>query len=176
MTPPLLDRRSFSTRLGALAAAASFGRVGAFGRLHQNDEISHSAESIHQDVVISAAPSRVYEALLDAKQFTAMTAFSTVPKSPPAEITHEAGKVFSLFGGHIQGRNVELVRNERIVQAWRADDWPAGVYSIVRFQFVGDGGKTTIHFDHTGFPAGKAEGLASGWRANYWTPLAKYLV
>jgi len=34
---------------------------------------------------------------------------------------------------------------------------------------------TKIIFDHTGFPQGKGEHLADGWKANYWEPLEKYL-
>ena len=33
------------------------------------EEISHTAESIHQEVVFKASRNRVYEALTDAKQF-----------------------------------------------------------------------------------------------------------
>ena len=48
----------------------------------------------------------------------------------PAEINREAGGAFSLFKGHIIGRNVELIPNQRIVQAWRVVTWPEGAYSI----------------------------------------------
>jgi hypothetical protein len=40
---------------------------------------------------------------------------------------------------------------------------------------VEQGSGTKIVFDHTGFPKGKAEDLASGWKAHYWEPLAKLL-
>jgi hypothetical protein len=32
-----------------------------------------------------------------------------------------------------------------------------------------------IVFDHTGFPQGLGEHLASGWKAHYWAPLEKLL-
>jgi hypothetical protein len=34
---------------------------------------------------------------------------------------------------------------------------------------------TLITFDHTGFPATERDHLASGWYANYWEPMKKYL-
>ena len=145
------------------------------------EEISHSAESIHQEVILKAAPARVYAALTDPKQFQEVTLLSAavksgmVPKTQPAEISHEPGGAFSLFGGHISGRTLELVANERIVQAWRAGDWAAGTYSIARFELTKDGTGTRLVFDHTGFPKGQAEHLAAGWRENYWEPLAKFL-
>jgi activator of HSP90 ATPase len=93
----------------------------------------------------------------------------------PAEISRDVGGAFSLFGGFITGRHVELVPNVRVVQAWRPGDWPPGVYSIVRFELVEQGSGCKIVFDHTGFPKGTAESLASGWKAHYWEPLAKVL-
>jgi activator of HSP90 ATPase len=62
---------------------------------------------------------------------------SMVPGGKPTEISREAGGTFALFGGYITGRHVELVPNERIVQAWRAGGWDPGVYSIAKFE-LGD--------------------------------------
>jgi activator of HSP90 ATPase len=67
------------------------------------------------------------------------------------------------------------VPHERIVQAWREKDWPAGVYSIVRFELNQQGSETRLVFDHTGFPQGAAFHLAPGWWSHYWEPLQKYL-
>lgn len=145
-----------------------------------DDGISHDADSIHQEPVFKANRSRVYEALLDAKQFDKVVELSGVMQSMhlgnnPAEINREPGGAFALFGGYITGRQVELIPNQRIVQAWRAGSWPAGVYSIARFELVEQGSGTRIVFDHTGFPNGEAESLASGWKAHYWEPMAKLL-
>ena len=74
------------------------------------------------------------------------------------------------------GRHVELVPNERIVQAWRVVTWDPGVYSIAKFELKEQGSETRLVFDHTGFPNGKAEHLADGWKQNYWEPLRKYLL
>ncbi|MGA8540867.1 MAG: SRPBCC domain-containing protein [Terriglobales bacterium] len=148
------------------------------------DEISHTAEAIHQEPMFKASRKRVYEALTDAAQFDKVIQLSGVMQSmhlgdKPAEISREVGGAFTLFGGYVTGRHVELVPNERIVQAWRAGSWPPGVYSIARFELVKQGSGTElgtkIVFDHTGFPKGEAEHLASGWKAHYWELLAKLL-
>ena len=165
------------------------GVVGAFGGLvlsptrvwaAAGDGISHTAESIHQEPAFAASPKRVYEALTDAKQFTRVIQLSGALQAmhlpdTPAEISREAGGAFALYGGYITGRHVELVPNVRVVQAWRAGRWPPGVYSIAKFELVKQGSGCKIVFDHTGFPKGDAESLASGWRAHYWEPLAKVL-
>jgi Activator of Hsp90 ATPase homolog 1-like protein len=67
------------------------------------------------------------------------------------------------------------VPSERIVQAWRTGGWFQGVYSIVKFELVEQGDGTKIVFDHTGFPKGDAEHLATGWKAHDWEPLQKLL-
>ena len=145
------------------------------------DEISHSAESIHQEVVFKVSRKRVYEALTQAKQFDQVAQLSDARKTmmpanaSPAQISHEAGGVFSMFGGLIVGRHIELVPNERIVQAWRPAYWKPGVYSIVKFELSDSGTDTKLVLDHTGFPDGDAKGLLDGWNKNYWQPLAKYL-
>jgi activator of HSP90 ATPase len=86
-------------------------------------------------------------------------------KGASAEISSEVGGAFSIFGGVISGRNLELVPDERIVQAGREKDWDPGLYSIVRFQLNEQGAETKLVFDHTGVPKGAAAHLAPGW----WT-------
>jgi activator of HSP90 ATPase len=122
---------------------------------------------IHQEVDFKAPPARLYEALLDSKQFSTFSGM-------PAEINREAGGKFSLFNGHIIGRNLELVPNQRVVQGWRVVTWEEGIYSIVRFELKAQGAGTHLVFDHTGFPEGKKEHLAEGWKQNYWEKLQKY--
>jgi activator of HSP90 ATPase len=79
-----------------------------------------------------------------------------------------------MFGALIVGRNIEIIPNERIVQAWRPADWTSGVYSLVKFQLVKRGSHTQVELDHTGFPAGAFEHLDAGWKSHYWVPLGKY--
>jgi activator of HSP90 ATPase len=144
-------------------------------------EISRACESIHQEIDLRAERDRVYSALIDPVQFQKLILVSGAVKSgmvkptKPAEIDARPGGSFSLFGGHISGRILELVPPERIVQAWRPADWAAGVYSIVRFELFQKGAGTRLVFDHTGFPVGQAEHLATGWKGNYWEPLEAVL-
>src|ERR1700732_1852086 len=122
---------------------------------------------IHQEIDLNASPQKVYEALLDSKQFTDFSARA-------AEINREVGGAFSLFKGHIIGRNLELVPNQRIVQGWRVVTWPEGAYSIARFDLKPQGSGTHVVFDHIGFPEGLHDHLAQGWEENYWSLLKKY--
>jgi activator of HSP90 ATPase len=165
----------FALALGGLALASSKARAAI------EEDVSHTGESIHQQAALQASRKRVYEALTDTKQFNQVTELSAAMRSgmslatAPTHIDPQAGGAFSLFGGYIVGRQVELVPNERIVQAWRVARWDPGVYSIARYELTEQGAGTLIIFDHTGFPKGEAEHLAAGWKANYWEPLGKFL-
>jgi activator of HSP90 ATPase len=145
------------------------------------DGLSHTAEAIHQEAFFKASAKRVYEALTDAQQFQKLELLSGVMSSldltaKPAVISREPGGSFSIFGAYIVGRQIELVPNQRIVQAWRVMSWDPGVYSIARFELTEQGSGTKLVFDHAGFPVGAGEHLAAGWKAHYWEPLEKYLV
>ena len=175
--------RTTTRRQMMARTAAAFGGL-ALGAAHARaaveEGISHSAEAIHQEPVFQASQKRVYEALTEAKQFDQVARLSAAMRAmasgtKPTEISREVGGPFTLFGGYIVGRHLELVPDERIVQAWRALSWKPGEYSIVRFVLVEQGSGTKIVFDHRGFPEGQAQHLADGWSANYWEPLEKYL-
>jgi activator of HSP90 ATPase len=142
-----------------------------------NAEISTNEEAIRQLRVFRAARQRVYEALTLESQFDKIVELSGVTKSAqkPTKLSPQAGGTFALFAGHIVGRQVELVPNELIVQAWRVVTWPRGIYSIARFELSDQGGAAKLVFTHTAFPKGQAEHLASGWQEHYWDPLTKLL-
>ena len=174
------NRRDFAFRLAGLISVAAAPGLGEATPAEEKDEISHTAEAIHQEVLFKASAKRIYDALTDSQQFDKVIQLGAAQMmslgNTPTQISREVGGAFVLFGGHIVGRHVELVPNQRIVQAWRAGSWDAGIYSIARFELAEQGSGTTIVFDHTGFPAGQGQHLAEGWKAHYWEPLQKYLV
>jgi activator of HSP90 ATPase len=142
---------------------------------HINAQDSAKGITIHQETNFNVSAQRVYETLLSSKKFS-----DCIKKSFPdftamsANIDSTVGGAFSLFGGHIIGRILEMVPNQRIVEAWRVVDWPAGVYSIAKFEFKPLGSGTQLIFDHVGFPEGLKEHLSVGWQQHYWDALTKY--
>lgn len=130
---------------------------------------------IHQSARFKVPPAQVYNLLLSSAEFSACTKKSfDMFTASSAKIDSEAGGVFSLFDGHITGRILELVPDQRIVEAWRVVDWPAGVYSIARFDLSPDGTGSRVNFEHVGFPDGLKEHLATGWQQHYWDAMTKY--
>lgn len=155
----------------AIGGLAASGSVWAEAQQTMAEPPSTGADklrtSLHQEVDLPASPHRVYAALLDSKQFAAFSGAA-------ATIDPAAGGAFSMFDGQVTGRNVELIADQRIVQAWRPGSFPPGVYSIARFEFAPQGSGTKVILDHTGFPEGRFAGLDSGWHEHYWEPLKKY--
>ena len=123
---------------------------------------------LHQEVDFKASPHRIYQILLDSEQFAAFS-------GEVAQISPEAGGAFTMFGGKIVGRNIELVPGQRIVQAWRPAFWDPGEYTLVKFVLKEQGSQTHLTLDHTGFHEGDFGHFDSGWKDHYWERLAKYL-
>ena len=141
-----------------------------------NTKDSSKGITIHQEISFKATPQQLYEILLSSKKFSDCTKNSFDGFSAKsANIDSVVGGAFSVFDGHIIGRILELVPNQRIVEAWRVVDWPAGDYSIAKFEFKPQGSGTKLIFDHIGFPEGLKEHLSIGWQQHYWDALIKYL-
>lgn len=173
----LVTRREVSACLLSLVPVLGFVSNGtaSIGEVpsSEDDGISRTCECIHQEVVFKTSCARVYHALTDAKQFSKVTEF--VMPGAAATISPDVGGAFSLFGGVITGRHIELVPGERLVQAWREKNWDPGVFSMVRFQLSEQGSDAKLVFDQTAIPEGHAGHLAPGWKTHYWEPLQKYL-
>lgn len=167
-------RRELMT--GMFVACGSMWSIAAWGQNKENkmaslpsSEANKNRTSLHQEIDYKSGPQRIYEVLLSSKDFTAFSGAA-------AEIDPKPGGTFSMFGGLVVGRNIELVANQRIVQAWRlAQEFPEGTYSLVKFELKTKDSGTKLVLDHTGFPEGHFDHLDSGWHSHYWEPLRKYL-
>lgn len=184
MTSNIISRRALAIGLAALPVGLVLADEPAGPRAKTAiaaDGLSYTAEAIRQQVTLDASPQRVYQALTGTKDFDMITRLSdgaallNAAGAKPTSISTELGGPFTLFGGYITGRHLEMLPNERLVQAWRAGSWNPGDYSVATFRLTAEGGKTKLNFEHRGFPNGKGISLAPGWRVHYWEPLAKFL-
>ena len=69
-------------------------------------------KTLRQTVTFRASPHAVFEALMDAKKHAAFTGGA-------ARISRKVGGAFSVFDNYATGKNVELVKDKRIVQEGR---------------------------------------------------------
>ena len=126
-------------------------------------------KSITQEVTFDATAERVFEALMDSKQHAAFT-------GAPARVSREVGGPVACYDGMVGGINVELVKNARIVQAWRAKSWAEGVYSIATFALAPAGASSTkLTFTQHGVPDDALEMITKGWEERYWKPMHAFL-
>jgi activator of HSP90 ATPase len=124
--------------------------------------------AIRQEIMIAADAKRVFDALTKSEQFAAFT-------NAPAKIDAQDGGAFSCFDGQITGRCIELIPNERLVQAWRVKAWEPGAYSMVKFTLEPDGDQTKLILEQAGYPEDAESHLQPGWGKMYWEPLKQYL-
>jgi activator of HSP90 ATPase len=143
--------------LAAFVLVAAYISVGA-------QEDSADDMRIVQNVAMRCDIDDVYAALTTPDSFEKFSGY-------PSSISAVEGGPFSLFGGQITGRNLVLVPNRLIVQAWRVSTWPEGHFSIARFSLSSSDGSTRIAFDQWGYPADTSGHLSEGWRSMYWEPL-----
>lgn len=84
-------------------------------------------KTIRQTIRFKANPHEVYESLIDSGKHSAFT-------KSEAKISRKVGGKISAYDGWIEGENVELIKDKKIVQKWRGADWPSGVYSLAAFE------------------------------------------
>jgi len=123
---------------------------------------------IHQTVTFKASPHDLYEALMDSKKHAAFT-------GGKAKISRQVGGEIMAYDDYIAGRNIELVPDKKIVQDWRAVDWPEGKFSRITFEFTPVPEGTRLDFTHVDLPEGTEAEFEQGWVDNYWEPMKKYL-
>jgi activator of HSP90 ATPase len=127
-------------------------------------------KDIEETVVFDANPHEVYELLMDEKKHAKFT-------NSFVKISREVGGKISFFDGYIQGKNIELIQDEKIVQDSRFeyDDWPKDHFSRVTFELSEKDDKTQLTFSHTGVPENHADDIKEGWNEYYWMPMKKIL-
>jgi activator of HSP90 ATPase len=123
-------------------------------------------KKLHQTVIIKATPEQVYETLMDSDKHSELTGSKAV-------MSPEVGGVFSAYDGYITGKNVALVKAEKIVQEWRGEEegWPEKHFSKITFVLKPIKGGTQIDFTQEGLPEPAFEDIKEGWEDYYWRPL-----
>ena len=128
-----------------------------------------SFDIIDQVEHFSASPEVIYRAWLDSAGHSAFT-------NSKAKVDARVGGVFTAYDGYISGVTTELVENERIVQRWRASDFPGGYPdSKVELTLTPQSGGTRLSLRHSSVPTKNAKSYDAGWHEHYWQPLRAYL-
>ena len=114
---------------------------------------------------ISAPPEDVYLALTTASTIHLWSGETAVMKE-------EAGSEFSLWDGSIEGRNLEFVKNEKIVQQWYFGD--QAEESIVTLLLHPHKKGTSVELRQTNIPDDDYEDIIEGWDEVYFASLIEF--
>jgi uncharacterized protein YndB with AHSA1/START domain len=126
-------------------------------------------KTIKQKIKFKAPPNEVYRVLADSRARSAAT-------GRKAELSRRVGGAFSTDDGRVTGVMVDLAPGRRLVQAWRRNDFPEGIYSMATFTLTPtrDGG-TELVLTHRGVPKTLIDGTEDDWRAGCWAKMKDYL-
>lgn len=124
--------------------------------------------NLKQTATFKASPHAVYEILMDEKQHATLT-------GGKAQISREVGGDISMYDDDIQGKNMQLIPDKKIVQSWRYRDWPIGHYSTVTFILEPSVEGTHLIFTQEDIPDFKFDEIKQGWKDYYWKPMKTLL-
>lgn len=99
--------------------------------------------------------------------FTALTNPFTIElwSGESAQMSDQVGDEFSLWGGDIIGKNLEVVKNEKLVQQWYFGD--DGSESIVTIKLWPKKSSTSVELSHSNIPEEAYENIVDGWNEAY---------
>jgi activator of HSP90 ATPase len=125
--------------------------------------------SIEQSVKFPCSPEVLFEMYMDSAKHSAST-------GARAQITRRAGGRFTAFDGALNGRNLLIIPNRMIVQAWRSTAFKKGdPDSVLVLEFSNAQGGAKVHLVHVNVPPQDHQGVSKGWPKYYWRPWKTYL-
>lgn len=110
----------------------------------------------------------IFNAWLNSKLHTDMT-------GGEALVSSKLGGKFKAWDGYISGKNLELIKDKRIIQTWRSSEFAKNDLDsllVVNFEDVSGGCRVTI--SHSQIPRGQGENYKQGWEDFYLLPMKAY--
>jgi activator of HSP90 ATPase len=107
---------------------------------------------------INAEPSDIYSALTNPFTIELWSGY-------PAQMSEVPGSDFSLWEGDITGKNLEFIRDKKVVQEWYFGEQVEK--SIVSIIIDPDRENSVVTVEHTNIPDEEFNDIAEGWREYY---------
>lgn len=114
---------------------------------------------------INAEPSDIYSAITNPYTIELWTGH-------PAIMSELPGSEFSLWDGDITGKNLEFIKDKKIVQEWYFGDKPE--QSIVTITIQPDKGNSVVTVEHVNIPDEDFADIAEGWREYYFGAIMNF--
>ncbi len=125
-------------------------------------------KAIKQKISFKTSAHEVYEALMDSRKHAKFTGGAAI-------ISRRIGGKFSVFDGYATGQNIEIIKDKKIVQTWRASDWDEEDNSEVTFLLIPTKTGCTLEFKQKKVPIKHCTSIKNGWRDYYWNPMKEML-
>jgi activator of HSP90 ATPase len=125
-------------------------------------------KTIKQEIMFDSSPHEIYELLMDSEKHASITGDQAI-------ISRDVGGKISAGDGYIDGENLDLIPDKKIVQKWRGSDWPERHYSTATFELEKLGNQTKLMFVQTDVPEEQYEMISQGWYDYYWEPMKSML-
>jgi len=122
--------------------------------------------NFNYNLEINATQEEVFTALTNPFQIALWTGY-------PAVMDDKVGTEFSLWEGDISGRNLEVVKDYKIVQEW--DFGETEKPSIVTLILKKTGKNTRLQVDHQNIPEEAYEEIVEGWKEYYLEAMQRFL-
>lgn len=107
---------------------------------------------------INAEPADVYSAITNPFTIELWSGY-------PAAMSEEPGSEFSLWEGDITGKNLDFVKDKKVVQEWYFGDQIER--SIVTITIHPEKENSVVVVEHTNIPDGDYDEIALGWQEYY---------
>lgn len=126
-------------------------------------------KSVNQTYHITASLAEVWQALIDPKHIKKWSGDSV-------KMNDKVGTKFSLWGGSVWGKNIEVIPKKKLVQEWYSKEnkkWEKP--SIATFSLHKEDKGTRVDLLHIDVPDEYASDIANGWKEYYLSPLKSYV-
>ncbi len=116
---------------------------------------------------IKATAEEIYKAWLNSEGHTKMTGGEAI-------VSDKVGDGFTAWDGYIEGQNISLKPNSRIVQSWRTSQFEAGeADSQIEVLLNEVDGETELTLIHSNVPE-SGDHYKKGWEEHYFQPMKAY--
>jgi len=112
--------------------------------------------TIKQSYEMKASPSKVFKALTDPKIIAKWS-------GAPAKMSAKKGAAFEIWEGDMFGKNLEVVKDKKLVQEWCTSTFK----SKVTFTIKAKGKNAVVDLLHEDVPAKDKNDYTSGWKDYY---------
>ncbi len=124
-------------------------------------------DRIEQTYIIAGTPEEVWEALTNPELIPQWS-------GAPATYTPEPEAEYSLWGGDIGGRVVQVEPGQRLVQTWQPTSWQRDD-SVVTFLLTPTDEGTRVDLVHDNVEESDYAGTTEGWDIYYLGPIKKMI-